>query len=621
MTSYVGSVPPEASVPEGQATCASAPWLETESEAARRAATVVVRASVMPGRHDTRSGASARGRRLRSRARPASSGVADAESRRIALALALAIPAAAAGGWGLRGVLWAGGGESHRGPVGSTTTGRASPPPPAVAPLPLPAHLRALLVGGGPHPSANEVQLEDDLALARDVLGSEGTVLLFSGGPGTRAVRIEAGSPSPPTLRDRVAELFSTGSSRGSTFRATELEVHGASTLSASLELLALARADTGGPPLLFYFAGHGEGGDAPEDATALFWGGEALDPMTLADELDAARPTDGATSEADLDEGEGRDDDGRADEAGGAVLGPGAAPRRLRIVMTSCFSGGFADLVFAGADPARGPSPDDRCGLFATAWDREASGCDADPDRARHEGYGVHFLHALAGRARDGSDARASIDLDGDGTITLSEAHARARIASRSIDVPTSTSARLVRELAAGLRAPDAPAVSWPEEEAVRRALGEALDVASVVEAERRESDAEARSVELDASREEAEDAEGAAWLELTRSLLSSWPTLDDPWHADFERTLADEGDAIEAALDRAPAYAAWLEATAALSALDADTEALALELALLRRYLEADETLALAATLAAAQPEAWQIVLRVRACEGSAP
>ena len=53
-----------------------------------------------------------------------------------------------------------------------------------------------------------------------------------------------------------------------------------------------------------------------------------------------------------------------------------------LRLVATSCFSGGFAELAFAHADVNAGPTQVPRCGLFAGTWDRKTSGCDPNPDR-----------------------------------------------------------------------------------------------------------------------------------------------------------------------------------------------------------------------------------------------
>ena len=105
--------------------------------------------------------------------------------------------------------------------------------------------------------------------------------------------------------------------------------------------------------------------------------------------------------------------------------------------------------VAFETADESRGPSHTPRCGLFAGTWDRETSGCDANPDRRAQESYGLHFLHALAGKDRSGNALEPKrIDFDHDGKIGLLEAHARARIAAMSLDVPTTTSERFLRSV-----------------------------------------------------------------------------------------------------------------------------------------------------------------------------
>ena len=179
----------------------------------------------------------------------------------------------------------------------------------------------------------------------------------------------------------------------------------------------------------MLYLAGHGQPGEQPADASIELWGQVPLQARELATMLD-----------------------GR--------------PRPLRMVMTSCFSGGFAELAFVGADGTRRAAAVGRCGLFATTATREASGCDPNPDRAAQEGYGLHFLHALHGRDRTG--APAAIDLDGDGKVSLLEAHARARSASAGIDVPTTTSEAWLRA-AARRRGPAGQVgqVALPEEDA----------------------------------------------------------------------------------------------------------------------------------------------------------
>ena len=152
------------------------------------------------------------------------------------------------------------------------------------------------------------------------------------------------------------------------------------------------------------------------------------------------------------------------------------------------------------------GPTTQDRCGFFSTAWDRESGGCDSDPDRGVHEGFGVYFFSALQGLDRQGHDARARIDLDHDGAISLLEAMAEVRIASRAIDVPITTSERLLRALASS----DGPLadVAMPEEQAVIDALLASLQLATV-------DDARVSLLALDARAEENEDVLAEAYAE----------------------------------------------------------------------------------------------------------
>ena len=64
------------------------------------------------------------------------------------------------------------------------------------------------------------------------------------------------------------------------------------------------------------------------------------------------------------------------------------------------------------------------RCGLFAGTWDRQTSGCDANPDRKAQESYGLHFIHALSRTERTGAPlADALIDFDHDGVVGLAYA------------------------------------------------------------------------------------------------------------------------------------------------------------------------------------------------------
>jgi hypothetical protein len=452
---------------------------------------------------------------------------------------------------------------------------------------PLPEGIDTIIVGGGPAPDANEVQIEETIALASEVFGAN-TLVLFAGGPDTRSVQVRDDELEDPghdelgVLRRTLGDLFTPRNGRDAHYRATTLpEVHGPATLRVLSDHLAAAIATPTDTALTLVLVGHGASGDTPLDTSFLLWTGEALDALTLSD-----------------------------------LLAPAARP--VRVIVTSCYAGGLAELAFEGADPSEGPAATDRCGVFATAWDREASGCDPDPARGARDGYAHHLLRALEGNDAEGH-ASPSIDLNDDDVITLLEAHASARITSRSIDVPTSTSSRLLRAIAPS-EGPSVP-VSLPDEEAVIEALTAALGDDGVPAMEARIVEVEASQAEAVASLETLSEGADATWVALTSALLSRWPVLDDPFHPDFEATLRDESDSIERFLDTASGSAELELSNQRIDALAARIESLELELALLHRWEEARETIELARRLRSAAGPEWTRYERMRACEDGTP
>src|SRR5690606_16956277 len=211
------------------------------------------------------------------------------------------------------------------------------------------------------------------------------------------------------------AALFDPRAGRDARYRESAVPADGPASARAILDALEAAM-DDGDDALTVVLVGHGEGGETPRDSHFLTWGPGELWVEDVA-----------------------------------AVLDEAAGHRPVRFVVTSCYSGGFAELAFESADPEKGAAAD-RCGFFATSWDRAASGCDPNPERGAQEGYGIHFFHALRGEDRAGRPLPMSeLDLDGDGAISLLEAHTRARIASGSLDVPITTSERYLRATAGG--------------------------------------------------------------------------------------------------------------------------------------------------------------------------
>jgi len=471
-------------------------------------------------------------------------------------------------------------------PEGSADDPLASPSAP-LPPLPLPAFdpatvPRWIAAASGPVPELNQVSLEQDIALAAEVLGPGGRVL-FGAGPGTLTVQVLASPREVDPVSLALAELFAPRSDRGLRYRETRLVTAEPATADALLG--ALDHALAGGPePLLLYLGGHGNLGDLPRHNTVSLWADSALSVVDLAARLDES-------------------------------------PRPVRLVITTCFSGGFADVVFRGADEALGASTSERCGLFSAPWDLEATGCDPNPDRATHDGYGLHVLEALRGRDREGHPLpRPVLDLDGDGRISLLEAHTRARIASTSADVPTTTAERWLR-FTAPSRGPQAP-VSLPEEDAVVAALGERLglqghEAGAALELQRIENDLEAVRRSLD----EAQTAEDAEFRLAAADLLARWPLLDDAWHPDHAQVLARHRDAITEHLERSDSYANWLAARDDVERLSARSWDLRTRAAPYERLARALDNRKLAARLHAQGGESWAVFEQILACERGVP
>jgi hypothetical protein len=456
-------------------------------------------------------------------------------------------------------------------------------PAPATAPVPSSAPsppLRFLAIGGGPTPESNEVSLEQDIELVQRALPAPGLVL-FAGGGGSASVR-ELSSVTGDALRLALGDLFAPRIGRQSRYRQPRLDAERATLANVEARLdAALARGDA---PLLVYIAAHGERGDDPKRNSVALWGGHALEVARLAQLHERQR-------------------------------------RPLRLIATSCFSGGFAELAFAGADAASGkPSRVPRCGLFAGTADRETSGCDPNPDRRAQESYGLHLAHALSGQRRDGSALpREAADFDRSGGMGLLDAHTWARIEAVSVDVPTTTSERWLRHAEAGSAAIDRNLL--PEDAAVVERLGGALGLRSEAAVIERWTALERQLKKLDDAIDAAEAALGERMLDLGTEVLERWAVLDDPFHPDFEATLAQNRAPLEALLQTSAAARARQDADARTRALYARLDTLAVREARALRLLRAYETLHKASALLARGGPAARYYEQLLACERGLP
>lgn len=457
-------------------------------------------------------------------------------------------------------------------------TAEAAPAPAPAAPT---GPLRLLAIGGGPTPESTEVSIEQDIGLVLRAVPPPHAVLFAGGGRSLSVRELDSRTKGDPVLL-ALAELLAPRAGRQSRYRAPRFAAERATIENVEAKLsAAFAEADA---PLLVYIASHGDQGSEARNNTVALWGGGTLSVERLAELHEQHR-------------------------------------RPLRLVATSCFSGGFAELAFAHADDsANRPSKVPRCGLFAGTADRETSGCDPNPDRRARESYGLHFVSALTGTTKGGSPLPlASADHDGDGKIGLLEAHTWARIEAVSFDVPTTTSERWLRSVEPGSAPIDKSVL--PEDFAVVERLGAALELGTEKavdkrwkELDREISDLQDRIDQVDAVLAEAE-------AELTRNLLEHWPVLDDAFHPDFIATFSSNRAAIQRELEASPPARARADAIARTREMYERLERLAIEEARVLRVRRAYETLHKAAALAKRGGPNARYYASLLACERSVP
>jgi hypothetical protein len=115
-------------------------------------------------------------------------------------------------------------------------------------------------------------------------------------------------------------------------------------------------------------------------------------------------------------------------------------AETRLITMMSQCYSGSFANMIYKGGDPKQGIALQTRCGFFATIKTETSVGCTPEVNEADYRDYSSSFYAGLSGRDRTGQPA-ASADYNQDGRVAYAEAHAFAKVDEQTTDLPISTS------------------------------------------------------------------------------------------------------------------------------------------------------------------------------------
>ena len=255
-----------------------------------------------------------------------------------------------------------------------------------------------LLVAGGGTAAYNEIALEKNVLYFQRTLGTLG----FD--PNSASVFFANGNDGQATVR----YLNQQGEER---FKPPEIpNLLGAATLSNFQNWVQQAAdqplRNASRCPVFFYFTGHGAFNSQNQDNNSLIlWNETFLTVQQLANLLDQL-----------------------------------PAQQPVVTMMAQCYSGSFANLIYAGGDPHQPLAQQSRCGFFATVSDRPSVGCTPAVNEADYKDYSSSFFAGLSGRDRLGEPV-PSADYNQDAQISYAEAHAFAKVNERTSDWPISTS------------------------------------------------------------------------------------------------------------------------------------------------------------------------------------
>lgn len=449
-----------------------------------------------------------------------------------------------------------------------------------------PAGMHVVTFGGGP-PSHNQVSLERNVEYFRRVLAGVGRGetrhdVYFGDGGARNSVQYRLPDGDDQRLARALGMIFMNNADADMRYEKVRLPglVGPSSVANVDAWFEVVGRSLPPGDGLLFYFTGHGGPDDAnretPRNTTLVMPGfPDALPVRDFAAQLDK--------------------------------LDPGVD---VTLVMVQCYSGGFANVIYNEGDPSKGFARHPRAGFFSTVASRTAAGCTPDVSEEDYHEFSTSFFEAILGETRTGRPV-AKPDYDGDGRTSYDEAFTHVLLTSNTIDIPTTTSDRLLRDksrfangdddAARGLLPQDAPwatvlAAATPSQRAALEGLSQALGL----DGEDRLAKARARARDLDPDRdrgrgrgrgqgrrsepEAGQDGEDGhedhgptaqapqpggpggngrgpspAAARLRAALADRWPELTVPFHPDAPRILAEEREEIRRVLEAQPDYRAF--------------------------------------------------------------
>jgi hypothetical protein len=443
-----------------------------------------------------------------------------------------------------------------------------------------------LTIGGGHSAIKTQASLEQNVIFFRDALSTLGLagepheVLFADGNAGFPDVQFTDDHFEPSKVVRLLGEIYDQQDGLWAQYRPHAIPQVWGPAQRAALEnwFNTVGKSLHDDDRLIIYYTGHGGSGHPSHNTTLTLWNEPDLTVKDFTALLDRLPPKVSVV-----------------------------------LVMVQCYSGGFADVIFQNGDSVQGLSPRNRCGFFATTFDRTAAGCTSDIDVDDYHEYSTYFWAALCGHTRTGKPIDRP-DFLHNGHITLAEAHAYTLLQSDTVDVPIKTSDVFLRQFSRstgsrreGLLSADGSYdrlhdAAGPTDQAVLDGLSAALklDGSGRIRAAEKMADdlADRRANLLDQKKKLDDDADDLRDA-LQDAVEERWPQLDNPLDARAQETIANQADDIVSVIESSPDYRSLQDKTDASDKLDDQAMDLERQWVKCRRLIGTAESVALAANL----------------------
>ena len=234
----------------------------------------------------------------------------------------------------------------------------------------------------------------------------------------------------------------------------------------------------------------------------------------------------------------------------------------RIVFVFPQCYSGAFADLMYA--DPAERTvlNKQTRCGFLSQRRDREAEGCTASVNSSDYRDYSTFFFAALDGKTRTGKPLAGNPDKNGDGVVSLREAHLYALEYSESADLSRSTSeVYLERWLPWYARWNTGGALKDNDYSRIADSLAQRIGLQAdtsryLRRVMPRRADLKQRRQRLEQERDQLTSEEKGLQKKIQNSLAARWPELDYPYTNNYLKLMQSHAEEVDRAIRMNQSY-----------------------------------------------------------------